>query len=572
MTLRRLLISLLTASSLGGAAYGEAHAAEGPHRSLVIGGDCVGCTFEDANLAGAQFLGGDFTEANFRNAELLGARLIDMSLENADFRDASLTEARLANMSLEGANLRQSELDRSRLHRVRMIDADLQEASLEEAVFLLVDLSGASLRQVSATQAVFRQSGFSGARMRDGDFAGAHFSGSLMVGIDAQGASFNGTIFENVDLTGADLRETQLDDARFVAANITGADFRGAQGLQAYSFTHVCGADVRGLPEDVSLVECSTLTMNVQTERVAAGQRSRETMVLRQREARRAQVEQARVAFEVAMSGVEGSVLLSERQTAEAIEAALEGLHAAADDSNAESRAAIESAREDMLAAAATRQVQSEAALAAAREGLRAAAQALAGADLEVDFQPDGDSWSFEIRRAELGEPIRVILEQASPDRVVMVPPAPPAPPPAPKLPEPDTEAALAGAAEAPAAAQFPQGVQVSAADIAFLIDASAQDFFAEMSPAPTAFRNVQAGVMRVEGAADRPILCGEAEVMIDGDGPQWAEFATIRTSNYQTWIGAAASAACDDNRTQKQPSADLAIRLEQRLAALSSQ
>lgn len=568
MTLRSVLLPLLTATSLGGGAYGLAGTGDEPHRSLVIGGDCVGCTFEDANLAGAQFLGGDFTEANFRNSELLGARLIDLKLQNADLREASLIEARLANVSLEGANLRESRLDRSRLHRVRMINAGLQDATLDEAVMLLVDLSGANLSNVSATQAVFRQSGFTGADLRDSDFDGAHFSGSLMLNISARSTRFEGTIFENVDLTGADLRDTQLDEARFVAANITGADFRGAEGLYPYSFTHVCGADVRGLPDGVSLVECSTLTMNIQSERVAAAQASSEERTMRRREARRAQVEQARVAFEVAMSGVEGSVLLSERQAAEAIEAALEGLHAAAERGDETSRAALESAREGMMAAAATRQVQSETALAAAREGLRAAAQALAGADMEVDFQPEGDSWTFEIRRAELGEPIRVILEQATPERVVIVPPAPP---PAPKLPERAPETGLAGEPEAAAAPVAPGNAEVSAADIAFLIDASAQDFFAEISPAPTGFRNVQAGVMRMEGAADRSILCGQVEVVIDGGAPQWTDFATIRTASYQTWIGAAASAACEDSRTQKQPSADLAIRLEQRLSDLSN-
>jgi uncharacterized protein YjbI with pentapeptide repeats len=568
MTLRPLLLSLLAATCLSGVA----HAGDEPHRRLVIGGDCAGCTFQDGNLAGAQFLGGDFSEANFRNAELLGARLIDLNLQNADFRDASLIEARLANVGLEGANLREARLDRGRLHRVRMIDADLHESSLDEAVLLLVDLSGANLTNASAAQAVFRQSRLTDAEIRNTDFDGAHFSGSSLTNIDARSASFNGTIFENVDLSGANLRDTQLSEARFVAANITGADFRGAEGLFAYSFTHVCGSDVRGLPDDVRLVDCSALAMNIQTERVAAARASGETMMLRQREARRAQIEQARIAFEAAMTGVEGSVMFTERQTAEAIEAALEGLHAAAENGDATSRAAIESAREGMLAAAATRQAQSETALAAAREGLRAAAQALAGADLEVDFQPDGESWTFEIRRAELGEPIRVILEQANPERMVMIAPPPPPSPPAPKLPEPDPESGLAGAPEAPAAPEFPADVEVSAADIAFLIDASAQDFFEEMSPAPTAFRNVQAGVMRVEGAADRPILCGEAEVMIDGEGPQWASFATIRTASYQTWIGAAASAACDDERTQKQPSADLAIRLEQRLSDLSGQ
>jgi len=528
MTMRALLLSVLAATSLGGAAYAAANGPDEPHRRLVIGGDCVGCTFEDANLAGAQFLGGDFSEANFRNAELLGARLIDLTLAGAGLRDASLIEARLANVGLEGADLREARLDRSRLHQVRMIGANLHEATLDEAVLLMVDLNRANLSDASATEAVFRQSSFINAALSSADFDGAHFSGSQLTNVDARNASFNSAIFENVDLSGADLREAQFNDARFVAVNITEADFRGAQGLSARSFAHACGADVRGLPADVTVTGCSDRSASRRSDRVAVARASTEEMVLRQREARRAQIEQARTAFEQALSNIEIGVGGSDQARLEAI--------------------------------------------AAAREGWEAAAEALAEVEAELDGAASEMNWSFEIRRAELGEPIRVILEQAAPERVMITTPPPPPAPPAPKLPEPDIEPALAGEPETLEAPARPYEAPVSAADIAFLIDASAQDFFAEMSPTPTAFREVQAGVMRMDGASDRPLLCGEVEVVIDGADPQWASFATVRTSGYQTWIGAAASAVCEDPRTQMQPSADLAIRLEQRLTTLSGQ
>jgi len=94
-----------------------------------------------------------------------------------------------------------------------------------------------------------------------------------------------------------------------------------------------------------------------------------------------------------------------------------------------QARAAIEAAMAEAEGNLSNSAVEREA-LGAAREGLRAALAALAQSHEDVDANLESGtgetSWSFEIRRAELGEPIRVILEQAG---TPPVPPAPPAPP-----------------------------------------------------------------------------------------------------------------------------------------------
>ncbi len=543
MTLRVTLISTLCAAALAGPASG-ALGEQGPHRSLVIGGDCVECTFEGANLAGAQFLGGDFRGANFDSAELLGARLIDLNLESANFHNASLIEAHFANTDLSGANLEDVQLDRSRFHQTDLAAANLTDVTMNEAVLFVADLSGAELKDVSANSAVFRQVVFDAARARDAQFTNAHFNGSSMSGADLRRVNFSGAIIENVDLSGADLRETNFENARLSSVNLSGADLRNAGGLTQQSLSYACGSNVRGLPDGVELSSCVNMNVMAQQERAFVAFASTLENQVSAREERLAQIAIARSAFEEALANVEIQVGQSERVRLEA--------------------------------------------LAAAREGWEAAAEALAEAETELAGATSEMEWSFEIRRAELGEPIRVILEQANPRRVIVgdpnavVPPPPPSPP-APDLPRRVTaDVELLGsdsrvreetrerAAVIAREAARENRVRISAADIGFLIDATSRDFGARADAQSLDFRDVQAGVWRSPERADRAVLCGEVELEASGNGTQWERFATVRTSGYEVRIGGAADAICDDDAVQIRPSADLAIRIEQGIARLA--
>ncbi len=533
MTLRAALISTLCATALAGPAFaGE----QGPHRGLVIGGDCVDCTFENANLAGARFLGGDFRNSNFENAELLNARLVDLNLHGARFESASLIEAHITNSGLEGADLQDAQLDRARLHQVRLGSADLTDVTMEEAVLLRVDLTGADLNDISAPSAVFRQVTFTGARVRNANFENAHFNGAILSGSNVRNANFSNAIIENVDLSAADLRGASFENARLRRVNFSGANLRGTTGLTAEALHGSCGSDVQGLPEGLTLTPCSELSIMVAEERAAEvfAATLQEQMVVR--EARHAEIEQARRAFEQALANIEIRVERSDEVRLEA--------------------------------------------LAAAREGWEAAAEALAEAEIELAGAPEELNWTFEINRAELGEPIRIILEQANPQRIVMLQPnqapPPPAMPPAPPLPQRvQGEAVMIGEATGNGQSnatfivrhtELRSNMHVSAAEIGALIDATADDFAKGENAGALDFRDVQVGVWRAENAPERVILCGQVER--DGDG--WARFASVGPENVEVWIGGVGAAICERDDVLLVASADLGLRLEQRIDNLA--
>jgi uncharacterized protein YjbI with pentapeptide repeats len=333
-------------------------AAQEPHRRLVISGDCLQCDFAGKNLAGIHILGGDFSGTRLAGAEMLGARILDVRLDGADLTGVSLTEAHLADTALEATSLGGARLDRARLHRVNLQNARLDASRLDGAVMLLTDLSGAQMRQVSAVGAVLRQSSLERADLRDADLTGAHIVSGRLGGADLRGAVMTGMIIENSDLTGADLRGAGLSGARFIAVNLSGADFRGAQGLDANTFRLACGDDRTRLPEGSGLPSCSE---PVQIARFISAQRSG-----RVTPDQRARMHDVRTALEQSLAHSERAFMSRHHATSEAFEAA--------------------------------------------RQGLRAAAEAMAAAELDAEQT----SWRFEMRRSEIGEPLRVMIEQSA--------------------------------------------------------------------------------------------------------------------------------------------------------------
>lgn len=353
-------------------------AAQEPHRRLVISGDCVECDFEAKNLAGAHVLGGDFSRSLFANAELLGARILDVRLDGADLSWVSLTEAHLADTSLQGARLDAARMDRARLHRVNLQQASMDSARLDGAVMLLTDLAEARMRNVIAAGAVLRQSSLERADLRGADMTGAHIVSGRLGGADLRDAVLTDAIIENSDLTGSDWRGAGLNGARFVAVNLSGADFRGAAGIDADTFRLACGNEETRLPDAGPLPSCSE---PVQIARFISAQRSG-----RLSPDQHAHMEDVRRALEQALAESERAFMSRQHAPSQAFEAA--------------------------------------------RQGLRAAAEAMAATEL------DGaqTSWRFEMHRSEIGEPLRVIIEQSAtpqrpPSRAALTTPPPrPAP------------------------------------------------------------------------------------------------------------------------------------------------
>lgn len=336
--------------------------AQEPHRRLVISGDCLQCDFAGKNLAGIHILGGDFSGTQLAGAEMLGARILDVRLDGAGMAGVSLAEAHLADTSLEAASLAGARLDRARLHRVNLQDARLDSSRLDGAVMLLTDLSGARMGDVSAVGAVLRQSSLQNADLRQADLTGAHIVSGRLGGADLRGAVMTGIIIENSDLTGVDLRGASLAGARFIAVNLSGADFRGADGIETATFRLACGDDQTRLPDIAALPSCSE---PIQIARYVTAQRPGRLTA-----DQRARMQDVRTALEQALAESERAFVMRNHAQSEAFEAA--------------------------------------------RQGLRAAAEAMAAAEIDSEQA----AWRFEMRRSEIGEPLRVMIEQsATPSR-----------------------------------------------------------------------------------------------------------------------------------------------------------
>lgn len=78
-----------------------------------------------------------------------------------------------------------------------------------------------------------------------------------------------------------------------------------------------------------------------------------------------------------------------------------------------------------------------------------------------------------------------------------------------------------------------------------FLIEAAARDFKAHRTPAPARFRNVRLGHVMTAGGVEQYMLCGQFLPAQQGGGPAWIEFATIKTSGYEHWVGERAAGFC---------------------------
>jgi hypothetical protein len=75
------------------------------------------------------------------------------------------------------------------------------------------------------------------------------------------------------------------------------------------------------------------------------------------------------------------------------------------------------------------------------------------------------------------------------------------------------------------------------------LIAFAASDFAAH-GPRPDGFRNVDLRYRENDLGARSYMLCGQSRVS-SGPKPDWVDFATIKTSSYEQWIGGHATDMC---------------------------
>lgn len=70
---------------------------------------------------------------------------------------------------------------------------------------------------------------------------------------------------------------------------------------------------------------------------------------------------------------------------------------------------------------------------------------------------------------------------------------------------------------------------------VQFLITSASKDFRNHQPPTPIDFRNVKIGYTKFNNNEKTYILCGE---FLSQENKEWTEFATIKTSGYEQYIG----------------------------------
>jgi hypothetical protein len=98
--------------------------------------------------------------------------------------------------------------------------------------------------------------------------------------------------------------------------------------------------------------------------------------------------------------------------------------------------------------------------------------------------------------------------------------------------------ATFLAACTTPAPADAPRRARAAAASpTEFLLDSAAADFRTH-PPRPSAFRNVRYGQSIGADGVVSHRLCGEYQVARTDAAPEWAAFATLKTSGYEQWLG----------------------------------
>lgn len=101
---------------------------------------------------------------------------------------------------------------------------------------------------------------------------------------------------------------------------------------------------------------------------------------------------------------------------------------------------------------------------------------------------------------------------------------------------------------------------------VASVISLSANDFYKNQKPAPVDFKDVKLKYIKKTNGEELYILCGQ---FITSD-QQATDFATVKNSDYEQWIGTSASTYCQNSAIIKYTKEDLAIALKNKFNALN--
>ena len=104
---------------------------------------------------------------------------------------------------------------------------------------------------------------------------------------------------------------------------------------------------------------------------------------------------------------------------------------------------------------------------------------------------------------------------------------------------------------------------------VQFLLTAAATDFHTHRPPDPVRFRDVRIGHVMTPSGEAQYMLCGQFLPAQEGGKAEWTPFATIKTSDYEQWIGAQAAGWCQGSSVIWDIEGDLSSSLQSRLDSL---
>ena len=129
----------------------------------------------------------------------------------------------------------------------------------------------------------------------------------------------------------------------------------------------------------------------------------------------------------------------------------------------------------------------------------------------------------------------------------------------------------LAACSTAPGTRSESPDLQEASMDSAmqFLLIAAADDFHAHRPQDPGRFRDVRIGHLMTTSGEKQYMLCGQFLPAPEGGKAEWTPFATIKTSDYEHWIGPQAAGFCQGSSVIWGKVGDLSASLQSRLEAL---
>lgn len=104
---------------------------------------------------------------------------------------------------------------------------------------------------------------------------------------------------------------------------------------------------------------------------------------------------------------------------------------------------------------------------------------------------------------------------------------------------------------------------------VEFLLTSAATDFHTHRPPDPVGFRDVRLGHVTTDSGEEQYVLCGQFLPAEGGADAEWTPFATIKTSDYEQWIGGQGAGYCEQSPVVWDAVGDLSAPLQSRLDSL---